>query len=250
MNYLLGISSLYALAAAAAADMPVSAAAKSEPKAETASPETTAVEKSVSIPKPKGESKLAKFKSANLEPEKVETRLPGLPHHPIADAKDWVRLHADEANYWSEEYCFVNVPIPGQKREQMHLIVSDLAAQLPPARVQKFRLALATKPNDNFFLAHVPSQNLENKWNETNLQACEQAKRFWTTATSLREKGIDGYKIDMSKAEKEGKKPFPDPNWPNKTLDALIEEAFADRMILDELHPAWVRLVGGAQALS
>jgi hypothetical protein len=211
---------------------------------------TMPTEEPVSIPKPKGESKLAKFKSANLTLEKVETRLPGLSHHSIADAKDWVRLHPDEENFWSDEYCFVNVPIPGQKREQLHLVLSELAALLPPARVQKFRLALAAKPNDNFFLAHVPSQNLENKWNETNLQACQQAKRVWTTATSLREKGIDGYKIDMSKAEKEQKKPFPDPNWPDKTLDELIEEAFADRMILDETSPAWVRLVGGVQKLS
>ena len=172
MSTLLSTFSSYAFAALAPPEK--SAAASGEPKEEAEEP--------ISIPKPKGESKLAKFRSANLAPEKVETRLPGLPHHSIADAKDWVRLHDDEVNYWSEEYCFVNVPIPGQKKEQMHLIVSELAAQLPPA---KFRLALASKPNDVLFLAHVPSQNLENKWNETNLQGCEQAKRFWTTGLSL-----------------------------------------------------------------
>jgi hypothetical protein len=215
------------------------------------SSETPAAEESVSILKPKGESKLAKFKSSNLTPEKVETRLPGLSHHPISDANDWVKLHQDEANYWSDEYCFVNVPIPGQKREQLHLVVSDMAAQLPPAKVQKFRLALATKPYDNFFLAHVPSQNLENKWNETNLAGCVQAKQFWTQSTSLYSVGKEGYKNDVSLSEKEGKgPPFPDPKWPSKTLDELIEEAFSDRMILNETHPAWARLVGSKQKLS
>ena len=71
----------------------------------------------------------------------------------------------------------------GQKRDTLHLIDEGLAQQyLPSARVQRFRLALATKPNDVFFLCHVPSRGLDNIWNATNLQACEQAKRLWTAS--------------------------------------------------------------------
>jgi hypothetical protein len=185
-----------------------------------------------------------------LEPEKIETLLTGSQHYPISAAKDWVRLHPDEAAYWSEEYCFVIVPIQGQKDNTLHLIAADLARKLPPGRVQKFRLALASKPHDVFFLAHVRSQNLDNEWNRTTLQACEQAKKLWTMVTSQREKGIEGYHIESSLAEKEGKKPFPDPQWPKETLDELIEATFAGRMILSETDPAWQRLVGGAQTLS
>jgi hypothetical protein len=211
--------------------------------------ESAPTEKPLSIPKPKG-SRLDRFKSTNLEPEKVETLLTGLPHYPISAAKDWVRLHHDEATYWSDDFCFVNVPIQGQKDNTLHLITAELARKLPPGRVQKFRLALASKPGDVFFLAHVPSRNLDNEWNKTNLQACEQAKKLWTMVTSQREKGIEGYHIDSSAAEKEGKKPFPDPQWPKETLDELIEATFAGRMILSETDPAWVRLVGWAQTLS
>jgi hypothetical protein len=200
-------------------------------------------EKPLSIEKPKG-SGLARFKSTNLEPEKVETP------YPMSAAKDWVRLHPDEAAYWSDEYCFVDVPVQGQKDKTLHLITADLARKLPPGRVQKFRLALASKPHDVFFLAHVPSRNLDNEWNKTNLQACEQAKKLWTMVASQREKGIEGYHIDFSLAEKEGKKPFPDPQWPKEMLDALIEATFTGRMILSETGPAWQRLVGGAQTLS
>lgn len=214
-----------------------------------ASPESVPAEEPLSIEKPKG-SGLARFKSTSLEPEKVETLLSGLLHYPIAAAQDWVRLHPDEATYWSDEYCFVNVPMQGQKGNTLHLIAADLARKLPPGRVQKFRLALASKPNDIFFLAHVPSRNLDNEWNRTNLQGCEQAKKLWTMVTSQREKGIEGYHIDSSAAEKEGKKPFPDPQWRKETLDELIEATFAGRMILSETDPAWVRLVGGAQKLS
>ncbi len=236
MNSLLNNSSMLAMVIRMAADMPASPA--------------TPPEEPVSIQKPPPESKLARFKSKNLTPEKVETRLPGLPHYPISDANDWVRLHSNETEYWSDELCFVNIPVPGQKKDTLHLLDSDLAKELPPKRVLKFRLALGSKPHDNFFFAHVPSQNLDNKWNETNLQGCEQAKRFWTTVTSLRETGVDGYKIDMSAAEKKGQKPFPDPNWPKKTLDELIEETFAGRMILERTDPAWIRLIADVQTLS
>jgi hypothetical protein len=164
----------------------------------------------LAIQKPKGGG-LAKFKAANLEPEKVTALLPGLPHYPIAAAKDWVRLHPNEANYWSDEYCFVNIPVPGQKKETLHLIATDLAIKIPPGRVQKSRLALASKPHDIFFLAEVPTRNLDNKWNETNLAGCQQAKTLWTQLTSLRETGAEGYKIDISDAEKRGKKPLPGP---------------------------------------
>ena len=72
---------------------------------------------------------------------------PVLPHHNIAQAKDFVRLHPNEDTYWSPELCFVNVPIKGQKRDTLHLIDEDLAMRyLPSGRILRFRLVLATKP--------------------------------------------------------------------------------------------------------
>ena len=67
-----------------------------------------------------------------------------------------MRLHPDEETYWSPELCFVNVPIKGQKRDTLHLINEDLAMRhLPSGKIQHFRLALATKPHDAFFLCDV-----------------------------------------------------------------------------------------------
>lgn len=68
----------------------------------------------ISVPKP-GKFSLNKFKSES-EPTlaNVETLLTGLPHHSISQAKDYVRLHPNEEEYWSPELCFVNVPIKGQ----------------------------------------------------------------------------------------------------------------------------------------
>ena len=130
------------------------------------------------IIKPSGFS-LDRFKSKRAATvANVGTLQGALPHHPISQAKDFVRLHPDEENYWSCELCFVNVPIQGVKRDTLHLIDEDIGlAYLGNGKLIRFRLALATKPHDNFFLCHVPSQNLDNSWNTSNLAACEQAKR-------------------------------------------------------------------------
>ena len=171
----------------------------------------------------------------------VETLQTALPHYRISDANDWCRFHPDKANYWSEELCFVNVPIKGQKDGHLHLIDETLAMlHLPSRKIQRFRLALATKPHDVFFLGHVPSQNLDNAWNATNLQGCEEAMQYWTQVTSRKAEGVDGYQISYAKSQNA----FPDPKWPSTPLGKLIEVTFANRMVLDEQHPGLKRLLG------
>jgi hypothetical protein len=240
--------SLFAILAAAPPDTASGAAAANQDTGAKAAEEAT------SIPKPPPESKLSRFKSKNLGREKVATQIAGLPHYSVPEAKDWVRLHHDEENWWSDELCFVNIPVSGQKRDMVHLIDADLAVGLSSGKVARFRLALAAKPNDVFFLAHVPSANLDNKWNETNVSGCEQAKTLWTQLTSRKSEGVEGYDISMSEAEKNGKKPFPDPNWgkvtKEKTLEDLIVAAFAGRIIDSETNPAWLRLIADVQTLA
>jgi hypothetical protein len=205
------------------------------------------VEETVPIAKPSAFN-LDKFKSKRAPAiASVETLQTGLPHHSISQAKDFVRLHPDEEAYWSSELCFVSVPVKGQKRDTLHLIDEDLAMRyLPSGRVLRFRLALATKPFDVFFLAHVPTRNTDNLWNESNLRACEQAKASWVQATSRKEEGVESYKVDFAHDQDA----FPDPKWPAQSLSDLIEKTFAGRMIDREDHPALLRLIGAKQTLS
>ena len=201
----------------------------------------------ISIAKP-SEFSLDKFKSKRSPAiAGVETLLTALPHHSMSQAKDWVRTHPDEEKYWSPEFCFVHVPIKGQKRETLHLIEEELAMRhLPSGRIDRFRLALATKPNDVFFLCHVPSQNLDNQWNDSNRQACLQAKALWTQATSRRDEGVDGYDVKFAKDQDA----FPEPSWPSQTLEALILTTFSGRMINRGDHPGLLRLIGAKQSTS
>jgi hypothetical protein len=203
-------------------------------------------EEPMSIAKPSGFS-LDSFKSKRgAALANVETLLPGLPHHNMAAAKDFVRLHHDEQNYWSEELCFVSVPIEGQKKDTLHLIVEDLAMQyLPSARILRHRLALASKPYDKFFLCYVPSQNLDNKWNETNLRACREATKFWAQSTSRSQEAQEGYVTTFARDADA----FPDPKWPSQSLAALIENAFTGKIIASAEDPALLRLIGASQRI-
>src|SRR5215468_5869330 len=107
--------------------------------------ETPADEAPISIEKPAAGG-LERFKSKRSPAiAGVETLLTALPHHKIGEACDFVRLHPDAETYWSPEYCFVNVPIIGQKHDLLHLIDEELAMRyLSTRKVQRFRLALAT----------------------------------------------------------------------------------------------------------
>jgi hypothetical protein len=177
----------------------------------------------------------------------VETLQAGLPHYKFAAAKDFVRLHPDEDSYWSPELCFVNVPIKGQKNDTLHLIDEELALQyLPIGKLSHFRLALATKPNDVFFLCHIPTRSLDNKFNATAVAACERAKTTWGQLTSLKDQGIEDYELTLA----HDPDAIPPPKWLTQSLDNLIGKAFAGCMIDREDHPALLRLIGAKQSLS
>ena len=210
-------------------------------------PSASADNAPIQITKP-DEFSLDKFKSKRAPATAgIETLQTALPHHSMSQAKDFVRLHPDEENYWSPEFCFIHVPIKGQAKETLHLIEEELAMRhLPSGRIQRFRLALASKPQDKFFLCHVPTQNLDNQWNESNLQACLHGKQHWTQATSRRDEGVDGYKVDFARSDDA----FPEPNWPTQKLEALILTTFAGRMINREDHPGLLRLIGAKQSTS
>jgi hypothetical protein len=197
------------------------------------------------IAKPKT-SALDQFKSKR-KPDiaNVATLLSELPVYKIARAKDFVRLHPDEETYWTDELCFVNIPIHGQKDEHTYLINEDIAmTHLEADGIIRYRLALATKPNDCFFLCAVPTTNLDNTWNSENLKACELAKERWVKVSSRKSEGVEGYKTQFAVDEDA----FPAPEWPKQTLEDLVGAAFAKRMITDHDDPGLKRLIGAKQS--
>ena len=227
------------------ADLGEATAPTPEPEDNTAA--TAQPEGGLSIAKP-STFNLDKFKSKRgAAIANVGTLLTALPILRISEANDFVRLHPDEANYWSDEICFVNVPVKGQKRDTLHLIDEELAMRyLPTKRIQRFRLALATKPYDVFFFCRVPTQNIDNSWVSSNVMACMNAKERWVMVTSRKDEGVESYKVDFARSEKA----FPTTKWPEQSLVELIETSFVGRQIDRNDHPGLLRLVGAAQSIS
>jgi hypothetical protein len=207
----------------------------------------TKTDKVVPIAKP-GAFSLDKFKSKRgAVMANVETMQGALPHHKISEARDFVRLHPDEKNYWSDELCFVSVPILGQKGNLLHLIDEELALQfLESGKIIRHRLALASKPNDAFFLAHIPSQNLDNSWNLSTMNGAEQAKKFWIQLTSRKDEGVEAYKVSYA-CDVDA---FADPKWSKLSLSEMIGTAFIGRIIDTQNHAALRRLIGRKQEVS
>src|SRR5262245_59448092 len=189
------------------------------------------------------EFSLEEFRSDETPVAVVETLLAALPHHPLPQANDFVRLHPNEKTHWSSSLCFINVPIKGQARDTLHLICNQLACQLSPRRIQRLRLALASKPYDVFFLCHIPvpnAANVDNSWIRSNLEACERARTRWVMATSQKAAGLDYYEIAAARDPDA----YPPPRWPTLSLDELISITFKGRMITKEDDPAFARLIG------
>jgi hypothetical protein len=164
----------------------------------------------------------------------------------IADARDFVQLHPSP-DYWTPELCFISVPIHGTKHEQLHLIDEEIAMRyLPAKKIKRYGLALATKPNDVFFLCIVPTQNLDVSWNETARKACEMAKALWVQALSRKAAGIEDYEI----VKAYDPDAFPEPKWLLRSMDELIQITFHGSIIETDDHPAIRRLLGKRQDLS
>lgn len=77
-----------------------------------------------------------------------------------------------------------------------------------------------------------------NDWHATALQAAELARERWIRVTA--DMSLGAYRLYHPEGE------FPDPTWPEQSLNDLLRLAFRDRVIDREDHPVVRRLRGRA----
>lgn len=98
---------------------------------------------------------------------------------------------------------------------------------------------LAVDRQGNPFLIPVvlpSSDGTRNSWPESLAQAVEQAKKAWIRVMSNRAIGV--YDIYMSAAE------LPPPEWPDKTIDEIVQLAFNGKVVDTLDHPVIQGLEG------
>ena len=150
----------------------------------------------------------------------VETLLTALPHHSIAQAKDFVRLHPDEDAYWSPELCFVDRADQGA--EARHLAPDRRGTRRAlPAERQDSALpsGAGDKPYDVFFLVPRPDTQRGQHLEREQHRGLRAGKDAMDAGDEPSRGGRRGYKIDVARDPDA----FPQPKWPTQSLDELIE---------------------------
>ena len=71
-------------------------------------------------------------------------------------------------------------------------------------------------------------------------------KTHWVQALSRKAEGVEGYEIKFAQDQDA----FPEPKWPSRSLDELLEVTFKDANIDHDRHPGLLRLIGAKQDLT
>ena len=121
---------------------------------------------------------------------------------------------------------------------QSFIVTPELAPSLPGEAVAKLLIPAFTNHGTLFLwpIRLPDEQGRLDEWNSVALEVSERAKTEWVRL--MANMGAGTYDVLVAKA------PFPEPNWPDHTLQQLLEIAFRGRIIDSMDHPVLRRLRG------
>jgi len=146
------------------------------------------------------------------------------------DKQSWVRVHPD----YKFEAGFVD--LKKSVGVDTYLLRPCVWGMLPAHETRQI-LYLAVDRFENAFLwpAKINLSGRENPWADSNAQAIEDAKLYWTMV-------LPGQGQYISKRAKVH---LPDPVWPKEPWTKLLELAFRNGRIIDRAdHPVIQQLLG------
>ena len=148
----------------------------------------------------------------------------------------WSRVHP------GEDYRLDTLILELKEESESYLLAKslhELYGSEPTIRAVTIFTAIAR--NGDAFLWPIPlpsPDGKDNDWHRSAREAARLAMERWVRVTSSRSLGA--YETTITRAE------LPEPNWPNKSFQELIDIAFRDRMIDSIDHPVLKRLRGEA----
>lgn len=146
--------------------------------------------------------------------------------------QEFVRTHSDP-KMWLE------AAVLEFKQDRQNFIVSpELAPYLPGEAVAKLLIPTISNHGALFLwpIKLPDEQGRHDEWNAVALEAAERAKTKWVRL--MANMGAGTYDV----LEAAGS--FPDPVWPEKSLEQLLEIAFKGRVIDSMDHPVLRKLRG------
>jgi len=144
--------------------------------------------------------------------------------------EEFVRTHPDQSSHLP-----VGVIKEKTGMNERLWLVTEKIMKACPDEVTIINLRVTVNRSGQVFLwpLNIGSSNL---WNQSALQAAEQAKTHWVRLISKKEEGR--YQIMVAKGE------LPDPVWSEFDIWEMIQLGFGDRMITDLNHPYLQQLRG------
>ena len=147
------------------------------------------------------------------------------------DRQQFFRAHPDEA-YCDKVYLF-----EAREDRTTYLVHPRVAAGFP-GDVRQCYLATAIDRAGVVFLipVKIPPDDRSDDWAESLFTGIHQARTRWTKIASNRDLGA--YEISIATAT------IPEPTWPEKSYEDLLNIAFQGRYIDSPDHPVLLRLEG------
>ena len=149
--------------------------------------------------------------------------------------QDFIRVHS------SEDYRISPLGlIVTEDDSEAYAVTPDLAPEVQgEMRFVTLYLYINRQEVAGLWPIVLPDENgKQNPWHKSAELAALQAMQRWTRVKSNRSAGMYEAFVALEEAN------IPDPTWPDKSMDQLLEIAFRDRLISDFDHPVLRQLRG------
>lgn len=159
-------------------------------------------------------------------------KLPTKPSYGKLSKQRFSRVHP------GEEYKFPIYVVEDKESGEEYLATPDMAPHLGRmAQAKILRLAVDNAGTPKLIAQPIIDQSAKTTlWTTTMLEAIERAENEWVRIESNMES--QQYFVIVAAAD------LGEPNWPNQSMDKLIEAVFLGRVISHEDHPLIQQLQG------
>ncbi len=145
---------------------------------------------------------------------------------------EYIRVFPDN----DDPYSVITLEFKEGNNTTLYLVSPEIAVQIED-EVRTSRLQLTTTRYEAYYIWPLKiSKGRSNSWNDSAYAAAQEAMESWVRVKSMLDIGV--YEPWRATAE------IPEPTWPEKSMDELVDEAFGENKIDSMDHIVLKKLRG------